>query len=869
MRILSVLLFTLFSVINLQGQMHEPVKWEMNAKHAVDDEFWLVYEASIEDGWNVYSMYMEEGGPIPTSVYYNDEAQFEALGKAKEKGDKKEGKDPLFKELDKVIKFTSKKSYIIRQKIKAIDYSKPLTGELEYMTCNDKTCLPPTFVEFEFDLKAIKGGSSAEPSDAGAVASGIQIGGLDLDGEGADAGMLDPISWDMKIVEDGNQFKIIYTGMMEKGWNLYSQYTAEGGPLPTEIVFDDAEGLNFIGKAEEAGHMKEGPDPLFDGLNVIKYLDDEPMVITQTVKVSDKSKKYKGYLTYQTCDATQCLPPTDVEFEMDFAGLTTGTAGAESTGSTEAIGNISPPTDGKVLDQRIASLYNTKSKPIANCGEAEVTSSDNMWSIFAGGFAGGLLAILLPCIFPMIPITVSFFTKDTKRKGWVNGLIYGLSIIIIFVSIGLAVTAFLGPEALQKLSTSWIANTLFFLIFVAFAISFFGYFEIALPASWSTKSDQMADKGGLLGTFFMAFTLALVSFSCTGPIIGTALVQVAANGSYVGPFMVMFGFSSALALPFGLFAAFPSWLNSLPKSGGWMTTVKVVLGFLELALALKFLSVADMTSNWGFLRYELFLGLWVLIFIGLLLYLLGIIRFPHDAPLKVKNIKPGRWIFIAGVVGLIFYLSAGFRINKDTGTYRTPGLTSGITPPATYNYFLPSPEEGNSSLNEGDDKFRLDPMIKAKYPSYTKCAQNINCFKEYSEGLAYAKEVNKPVFIDFTGHGCVNCRKTEEYIWVENKIRTKLNDDYVLVSLYTDDRKKINEIMYGIAIDNGETIYPKLRNVGTKWSNFQIRNFDQNSQPLYVIMNTDQEVVAHPRGYREGIDSYDEFLDCGLKATGK
>jgi len=844
MRIISLLLIALTTVISLQGQMHEPVKWEMSAEHIKGDDYMLIYKAAIEEGWNVYSMYMDKGGPIPTAIYYNDEAQFETLGDAKENGKKKSGKDDLFPKLDKVIKFTSKRPYLIRQKIKALDYSKPLKGELEYMTCNDKTCLPPTFVEFEFDLKSLKGGADK-------VSRGISIKGLDNTADSEDSGMLDPVKWEIKVIKEGDEHKIVYTATMEEGWNVYSQYTEEGGPLPTEIIFDDPKGLTFIGKSIEEGNRKEGPDKLFDGINVIKFLDDQPMTITQTVKVKDKSKKYKGYLSYQTCDASRCLPPEDVEFLMDFTTLSTGAGASNNEAAPASDSKLKRPTDGKILDQRIASLFNTKSKPIAFCGEAEVTESKNMWSIFAGGFAGGLLAILLPCIFPMIPITVSFFTKDTKRKGWVNGLIYGLSIIVIFVAIGLAVTALLGPEALNKLSTSAIANTLFFLIFVAFAFSFFGYFEIALPSSWSTKSDQMADKGGLLGTFFMAFTLALVSFSCTGPIIGTALVQVASSGSYVGPFMVMLGFSTALALPFGLFAAFPAWLNSLPKSGGWMTTVKVVLGFLELALALKFLSVADMTSHWGILKYELFLGLWIVIFLGLALYLMGIIRFPHDGPLKIKDIKPGRWLFIAAVFGFVGYLATGFKVNKETKSYETPALTSGLAPPATYNFFLPAEE--------------LDKTVKAKYPSYTKCANNINCFKDYYEGLAYAKEVDKPIFLDFTGYGCVNCRKTEEHIWVNQDVRRKLNDEYVLVSLYVDDREKIKEKLYAGELSK----YNKLRNIGNKWADFQITNFEQNSQPLYVIMNTNQEVVAHPRGYREGIDVYNDFLDCGLEAIRK
>ncbi|MBK6783383.1 MAG: hypothetical protein IPG79_06190 [Saprospiraceae bacterium] len=313
----------------------------------------------------------------------------------------------------------------------------------------------------------------------------------------------------------------------------------------------------------------------------------------------------------------------------------------------------------------------------------------------------------------MLPLTVSFFLKDTKRKGWVNGAIYGVSIIVIYVLIGLLITILVGPEALNRLSTNWIANSLFFLIFVAFAFSFFGYYEITLPSSWSTKSDRMADKGGLLGIFFMAFTLALVSFSCTGPIIGTAIVQASTKGEYLGPFLVMLGFSTALALPFGLFAAFPAWLNTLPKSGSWMNSVKVVLGFLELALALKFLSVADMTNRWGFLKYELFMGLWVLIFIGMALYLFGYIKFPHDSP--IKKLGSVRLGFAALSAAAVLYLISGFMVNKSTGNYSSLSLMSGLAPPANYSFFLtPQP---------------LDETLKAKYPSYSKCANNINCFK--------------------------------------------------------------------------------------------------------------------------------------------
>ncbi|KXK39265.1 MAG: thiol:disulfide interchange protein DsbD 2 [Bacteroidetes bacterium OLB9] len=571
-----------------------------------------------------------------------------------------------------------------------------------------------------------------------------------------------------------------------------------------------------------------------------------------------------------TCDNEKCLPPTDADFSFKIPSDTkqndaTATAEKEkesiettaveeevivADGLTAADSTLSKQGEGQLygavikgnrIDQKIASLAATYENPLSNCGGVEEKKEGLLWT-FLFGILGGFIALLTPCVFPMLPITVSFFTKDTKRKGWVNGLIYGISIIVIYVAIGLLITIFVGPEALNRLSTNWIANTLFFLIFIAFAISFFGYYEITLPSSWSTKSDSMADKGGMLGIFFMAFTLALVSFSCTGPIIGTAIVQAATKGEYLGPFLVMLGFSTGLALPFGLFAAFPAWLNSLPKSGSWMNSVKVFLGFLELALAFKFLSIADMTNNWGVLKYEIFMGIWIVIFIGLALYLFGFIKFPHDSPIKKLSLT--RMTFGALTVALVLYLISGFSINKKTGDYDALVLMSGLAPPAHYNLFLKQQE--------------LDPAIKAKYPSYSKCANNINCFKDYFEGMAYAKEVNKPVMLDFTGYGCVNCRKTEEHIWVDDQVRRILNDSLVLISLYVDDDKKLEDVYISEHSNN------KLRNVGNKWADFQIVNFQQNSQPLYVLSTNNQEVISKPRPFKEGIEGYLEFLRCGL-----
>ena len=402
-----------------------------------------------------------------------------------------------------------------------------------------------------------------------------------------------------------------------------------------------------------------------------------------------------------------------------------------------------------------------------------------------------------------------------------------------------------GATALNELATNWIANLIFFLIFVVFAFSFFGYFEITLPSSWTTKTDSMADSGGYIGIFFMAFTLALVSFSCTGPIVGSALVQSAS--STIGPFLVMLGFSMALAIPFGLFAAFPAWLNSLPKSGSWMSSVKVVLGFLELALALKFLSNADMARKWNILGYEVFMGLWVIIFALMTIYLFGWIKFPHDSPLK--KLTSTRWFFALASLATTVYLATGFIYKKDVNSYKSLNLMSGIAPPSTYNYFLPPPQ--------------VNPELKSRFMSFTKCANNLDCFKDYYEGLTYAKEMNKPILLDYTGIFCQNCRRTEDRIWVADKVRNMIESKYVLVSLYCDDPKQLEK---EILSKNRNTL---LRTVGNKWADHQILNFEQNSQPLYILLTPEEQILAKPRGYRDGIDDYATFLQCGLDAFDK
>jgi thiol:disulfide interchange protein len=719
------------------------------------------------------------------------------------------------------------------------------------------------------------------------------------------AQVLKPVKWEVTTEKINNsEYYIVYKAIVKEGWNVYSQYTSDEGPVPTAITYEEKSGIELIGKGIESGHKKEGPDALFpdekgNPVNVIKFLADQPFIIKQKVKVKDASKPVKGYVTFMTCDNQKCLPPEDVDFSLKF-DVSKGGTGAQSPktgiGSSESSGTILSDTktanstkettttqnptpepmtkeiaarldtnkqqqpvqqptayvssakiENGVIDQMIPGLVSTYKNPKADCGDGAEENTGYLWT-FILGFLGGLFALLTPCVFPMIPITVSFFIKDNKRKGWVNGLIYGISIIVIYVVLGLVITKLFGAEALNRLSTNWIANTLFFIIFIVFAFSFFGFYEITLPSSWSTKSDQMADKGGLIGIFFMAFTLALVSFSCTGPIIGTALVTAASKGENLGPFLVMFGFSLALALPFGLFAAFPSWLNSLPKSGSWMNSVKVVLGFLELALALKFLSVADLTNDWGFLRYELFLGLWIIVFIGIALYLFGLIKFPHDSPIKKLTLT--RKMFASFFTIACIYLAYGFTTNEKTSTYNALSLMSGLAPPANYNFFKPAEA--------------VNAKIKAKYHSFEKGPNNIECFKDYYEALSYARETNKPLLIDFTGHGCVNCRKTEEHIWVDDRIRNILKNEVILVSLYVDEDKKLPQTLTSKATKN------KIRNVGNMWADFQIVNFDKNAQPLYVMIDPKEEkVLASPRPYKEGIEDYLKFLNCAQSAYSK
>ncbi len=689
-----------------------------------------------------------------------------------------------------------------------------------------------------------------------------------------------PVKWSFSVKDAGNcQADLIFTGTIDEGWYTYSQFLeSEDGPVATLLTFSPAPGYKLMGKAKESGEIITVHDPVFD-MKLTKF--KHKAILTQRVEITDPSKPIIGYLNFMVCNDEMCLPPKDADFSFKIPALancnnasggktepapppapepapTPGTGAVPTPG--DASTQVAAATDAGVVapdDPNFKGFFYSKRPEInaaqfvGNCN-AEVTdgSSDgaSLVSLFLFCFLGGLIALLTPCVFPMIPMTVSFFVKRSKdrKTGLRNAFIYAASIVLIFVALGSAVTSALGPTALNDMSTNKYFNLGIFALLVVFAFSFFGFYEITLPSSWVNKSDKMADRGGLVGTFFMAFTLVLVSFSCTGPIVGTLLVEAArsnAGASILGfiptkPAIGMFGFGLGLALPFGLFAMFPGWLNSLPKSGGWMDNVKITLGLVELALALKFLSTADMVEQWGILRFETFLALWFIIALALAVYQFGLL------PWKGNSGRPGLVRLGVGLTSLAFAAYVGWGLFN----YQSLSLLSGLAPPVHYSY-----------------KYANDQQKDHDGPG---CPQGLDCFHDFDEALAEAKRVNKPVFVDFTGHGCVNCRKMEENVWPLPGIIDRLRNDYVVVSLYVDEKVRLfpdNPFAYLLDPKTGQ----KLRTVGSKWGAFQVNNFDVSAQPYYVLMHHDGKTLLNkPTDYPNGNDpkAYKVFLDCGLES---
>ncbi|WP_428231792.1 cytochrome c biogenesis protein CcdA [Flavobacterium sp.] len=631
------------------------------------------------------------------------------------------------------------------------------------------------------------------------------------------AQILEPVKWTSKIEKkSGNNAVLIFDGTIEKDWHMYSQFTPDGGPLALEIAFKNQKGnYNLVGKAKE-GKTRTAFNDVF-GVNETffegkAHIEQEITIINPNLKTVDVEFDFQ--VCKEVCINSNkkfsiAIPST---FKMDAVASVAEVKKDETKVEGLAVDTVKTPVvntaDSKTSKVEVAATPGKEDMP----GPAPARS---LWSIFFIAFISGFAALLTPCVFPMIPMTVSFFTKQSKSraKGIRNAIFYGLSIIAIYVILGLVVTKIFGADALNALSTDVWFNLIFFIILIIFATSFLGAFEIMLPNSWGNKVDQQADRGGIIGILFMALALAIVSFSCTGPIVGTLLVDAASNGG-IAPVVGMLGFSLALALPFMLFAMFPGWLNSLPKSGGWLNTVKVVLGFLELALAFKFLSNADLVLQLHFLEREVFIAIWIAIFAALTLYLFGKISLPHDSPLQ--HISVGR--LYLGLVTLVF------TVYLIPGLWGAPlKLISAFPPPPQYSE---SPFGVGGSANSG----LSGEAIKGLPDGAELGPHGIMVFHDYEDGLAYAKSINKPIMLDFTGYACVNCRKMENNVWSEPMILPILKNDVVLISLYVDDKRELPKEQQFVT-KSGD----KIITVGDKWTDFMISKYKTNTQPLYVI----------------------------------
>lgn len=655
------------------------------------------------------------------------------------------------------------------------------------------------------------------------------------------AQILNPVKWTLSQKQiNATETNLIFKATLDAGWHLYGLHIADGGPIATSFTFAKNKNYALVGK------VTESPKPVsaFDkNFNMAINWHINAVYFTQRIKTKTPVTTVTGSYEYMVCNDKSCLPPTENQFSFEIKQV---------KASQKTVLNS---TKIAVKDTT-AKTHNTHKKTIDTIKIPQQTTqaytqtippNQSLWAIFLAGLLGGFVALIMPCIFPMLPLTISYFTKKggSKLKAIQLASIYGLSIIAIYVALGMLISVWFGSAALNDLASSGIFNFGFFVLLVVFAISFLGAFEITLPAAWVNKIDTQADKKGYTGIFFMAFLLALVSFSCTGPIIGTLLVQAATTGSRLAPAMGMFGFALALAIPFALFAAFPGWLKSLPKSGGWLNSVKVVLGFLELAFALKFLSNVDLAYHFDLLDREIFLSLWIVIFALMGCYLLGKIKFAHDNDLL--HIPLPR--FFLAILVLAFTV------------YMVPGLWG--APLKSISAWLPPQTSQDFDLYTAALTPANHPTkVEKKYSDKFKAPLNLDAFFDYDEALAYAKTVNKPLLIDFTGHSCVNCRKMEAVVWSDTEVLKRLNNDFVIVSLYVDDKTELPEAEQYVSTLSGK----KIKTIGNKWSDLQAKKFNTNSQPYYVIVNNQEKVLNLPQAFNLDIKNYINFLDSGKLA---
>tara|TARA_Y100000782_G_C10188914_1_gene268995 strand:- start:6438 stop:8939 length:2502 start_codon:yes stop_codon:yes gene_type:complete len=808
----------LISALPAQAQIFDPVEWSFDQKSLGDNKFELQFIAEIEPHWHIYAMDLGDDGPIPTTFDFQKINGVELIGKAKQpKGITVD--DPMF---GMELTYFEDKA-VFTQVVKVTQATANVSGELEYMACNDGSCLPPELVAFNFDLKQEKTATpktektkitaTSKEAESPTAKEKEQDNSEEAEEstpeeENEDAepesGIVNPVTWSFETKELGNgEYEVIATATIEEGWHLYALDLPEGdGPIPTSISFSDTNGIAYVGNMDVRAKELTEYDPNF--MMDLSFYEHQAQFV-QKVKLLEDGAEINGVLEFMTCNDRMCKTPEEVEF-------------------TFKVGDTSSP-------------------------EKKKSEQKSLWFIFFGSIGGGLMALLTPCVFPMIPMTVSFFTKQSKtyREGIQKGVWYGLSIVGIYVLFSLPFHIFdsVSPDIFNEFSTNPYLNVTFFVIFIIFAISFLGAFEIMIPNSWINKADRASDKGGMIGIFFMALTLILVSFSCTGPALGLLLGSVLSSDNGATALTVgMLGFGLGLGLPFGLFAAFPGWMNSLPKSGGWLNVIKVSFGFLELAFAFKFLSNADLVTQSGIITREVFIAIWVGVFIAWSMYLFGLFRLPHDSP--TEKISVGR--------GVLATFTLIFAIYLFPGLWGAPlKLIAGFPPPPFYSeapngFGSPTVVQASGTASEA-------PTNAAH------CPHNLSCFHDYEEGMAYAKKVGKPVMLDFTGWACVNCRRMEENVWSDPNVLERLRDDVVLISLYVDEREELPESEQYVS----ETTGKKVKTIGNKWSDFEITRYQSNTQPYYVMIDHEENQLHESAAYDPSIPKFIDWLDRGKK----
>ncbi len=660
------------------------------------------------------------------------------------------------------------------------------------------------------------------------------------------AQIIEPVKWDFsheKVAD--NQYELRFTATIDRGWSIYGTDLPEGGPIPTSIDINEGNGFRKVGNLRYPRPVEKF-DPNF---NMQLSMFSGSVTFRQTVEVSsERPVRITGEVGFMSCDDSSCLPPDYVDFSFELPGRAVAAVAATEPAAGDEL-TIEEEGDEPAAESIVEAVEETIEEATAPLAEKSGRQKGWFWGTFITGLLGGLLALLTPCVFPMIPLTVSFFLRNAgnRPRAIRDALFYGFTIIFAYVVIGLAISMIFGANALNALATSPGFNLFFFALLVFFAASFFGAFELTMPSKWSTALDSKADeKGGLIGVVLMGLTFVLVSFSCTGPIVGTLLVEAATSGDVLSPAIGMLGFSLALAIPFSLFAVFPTALKSLPKSGGWMNAVKVVLGFIVLAFALKFLGTADAVAQWGILDREVFIVLWIAIFLLLGLYLIGKIKFAHDSDLKYLSVP--RLLLAIAVFAFVFYL--------------IPGLWG--APLRAVSSFLPSPTTQDFDLTRGIASEAAAPAAASAIyvgESVKEGPHGLLAFNDFEEGMAAARKAGKPVFLDFTGLGCTNCRKMEANVWSDPRVQEMLRNDFVKISLYVDDRTSLPESEQFVSTALGRE--RNIRTVGQKWSVFQAERYGINTQPYYLILDHDENLLAPAYGYDTSIPKYIEFLETG------